>query len=122
MAVYTASLRPKKPPLDGSSLPHTGPGLISGKPIIHASSVLVSVLLLMSHTVDKMIMVITANVGHMNNREENIQPMNAMIKNIQNNFAKIQIFTGRIKFVVGLLISRQDYVGEYQQDLRNLSF
>ena len=65
----------------------------------------------MSHTVDKMIMVITANVGHMDNREENIQPMNAMIKNIQNNFAKIQIFTGRIKFVVGLLISRQDYVG-----------
>ena len=33
----------------------------------------------------------------------------------------MKIFTGRIKFVVGLLISRQDYVGEYQQELRNLS-
>lgn len=56
-------------------------------------------------------MVITANVGHRDNKEENIQPMNAMIKNNQT-IRENEIFTGRIKFFVELLISRQDYVGE----------
>ena len=36
-------------------------------------------------------MVITANVGHRDNREENIQPMNAIIKNNQKSFIDIAV-------------------------------
>ena len=44
-------------------------------------------------------------------------PWSKIIKTIREN----EIFTGRIKFFVELLISRQDYVGIYQPELRNTS-